>query len=140
MSVQYVADASQKFTDPDVTGEPPAVTVAVNATALPETTVVTGLPPEVAARAITVGTDCAMPLIEPPQGAIKRAARIPSRQRVLICKFNLDILNAGGNEFRLFITHAMEVLVIRPASMKAAQLKLEIGIWKQPGKSSVREA
>jgi hypothetical protein len=107
MSVQYVAEASQKFTAPDVTGEPPAVTVAVNATALPEATVVTALPADVAARAVTVGTACAIPLIEPPQAAIKRAARIPGTQRVLTCRLTLDILKDRAHESNLLIPYAM---------------------------------
>jgi hypothetical protein len=54
MSVQYAAVASQKFTCPVVTKGVPAFTVAVNVTTLPEATVVTTLPPEVAARVVTV--------------------------------------------------------------------------------------
>jgi hypothetical protein len=58
MSVQYADDASQKLTAPDVTAEPDAVTVAVNVTALPDTTEVTALPPEVTRSAVSVGADC----------------------------------------------------------------------------------
>jgi hypothetical protein len=52
MSVQYVTVASQKFTVPFVTAVAPDVTVAVSVTILPESTEVTGPPPEVTASAV----------------------------------------------------------------------------------------
>jgi hypothetical protein len=67
----------------------------------------TALPADVAATVVTVGADCAMPLIEPQLAAIKKVARIPTRQRILACTFTLNVLNAGGNQPDLFITHAL---------------------------------
>jgi hypothetical protein len=48
------AVASQKVTRPGVTGAPAEDTVAVNATAVPEVTVVTGRPPTVTASVVAV--------------------------------------------------------------------------------------
>jgi hypothetical protein len=59
MSVQYVTEASQKFTCPTVTFVEPEVTAAVSVTLLPEGTDVTGLDPEVTARVVVVGTEVA---------------------------------------------------------------------------------
>ena len=56
MSVQYGADASQKFTCPGVTGASPAITVAVSVIALPEVTVFTALPRDVTPSMVVVGT------------------------------------------------------------------------------------
>ena len=55
MSVQMLAEASQKFTWPTVTALAPAFTVAVSATTLPVGTVVTAPAPEVTANVVTVG-------------------------------------------------------------------------------------
>jgi hypothetical protein len=49
-----------------VTGEPPAVTVAVRVTTLPELTVVTALPPEVIARVVVVAAGAAQAGSAPP--------------------------------------------------------------------------
>lgn len=54
MSVQLLAEASQKFTRPGVTAAPPAVTVAVRVTAVCAVTVVTELPPAVTASVVAV--------------------------------------------------------------------------------------
>lgn len=54
MSVQYLAEASQKFTCPVFTLVAPAITVAVSVTTLPEATVVTEPPPELTARVVVV--------------------------------------------------------------------------------------
>ena len=54
MSVQYFAEASQKFTCPLVKAVPDAFTVAVNVITLPEATVVTCVAFEVTARVVTV--------------------------------------------------------------------------------------
>jgi hypothetical protein len=54
MSVQKAADASQKFTCPGVTGIPPAFTVAVSVTTLPDATVVTAAPPDVTESIVVV--------------------------------------------------------------------------------------
>jgi hypothetical protein len=54
--MHHFAVASQKFTCPTVTGAPPAVTVAVNVTAVRDATVVTALPPMVTASEVVVGT------------------------------------------------------------------------------------
>jgi hypothetical protein len=60
MSVQVVADASQKFTCPGLTAVPPAFTCAVSVTALPAATEVTELPPEVMPMVVLVAVfDCA---------------------------------------------------------------------------------
>jgi hypothetical protein len=59
MSVQYVTEASQKFTCPTVTVVEPEVTAAVSVTLLPEVTEVTGLNPEVTDRVVVVGTEVA---------------------------------------------------------------------------------
>jgi hypothetical protein len=54
MSVHDFADASQKLTCPDLTGAPPAVTVALKVTTAPSATVVTGLFAEVNVSAVVV--------------------------------------------------------------------------------------
>src|ERR1017187_1875392 len=54
MSVQYVADASQKFTCPVFTDTPPLTTVAVSVNSIPEETDVTTLPPEVTVNVVDV--------------------------------------------------------------------------------------
>jgi hypothetical protein len=115
MSVQYVAEASQKLTAPDVTVKPLAVTVAVSITGLPETAVVTGLPPEVAASVVSVGTDCDQPREVSQQPAIIRVARITTWQRILACKINLKLLSAAGKVSRFFIRAGISVSPIQPA-------------------------
>lgn len=52
--MQYLAEASQKFTCPVVAKVDPAFTDAVRITTLPTETVVTALPPEVTARDVVV--------------------------------------------------------------------------------------
>jgi hypothetical protein len=59
MSVQLLADASQKFTWPGATEVAPVFTVAVNAITLPEGTVVTAPPPEVTVIVVVVGVGAA---------------------------------------------------------------------------------
>jgi hypothetical protein len=54
MSVQVVADASQKFTCPGVTAVPPAFTCAVSVTAVPAATELTEFPPDVIAMVVLV--------------------------------------------------------------------------------------
>jgi hypothetical protein len=59
MSVQYAADASQKFTCPAVTAVAPATTVAVSVIKLPEATEppdATGTPLELIASVVVVET------------------------------------------------------------------------------------
>jgi hypothetical protein len=53
--VQYKADASQKCTVPAVTGEPPAITVAVRVIMLPIPIDEVGLPDDVTATDVDVG-------------------------------------------------------------------------------------
>jgi hypothetical protein len=66
--VQYIADASQKFTCPVVNGVDPAVTVAVSVTTLPDDTVKTGPLPEVTASVVAVAVlACAVARFEVPQ-------------------------------------------------------------------------
>ena len=52
--VQESTLASQNRTIPGVTAAPPAVTVAVNETIVPEGTVVTALPPDATASVVAV--------------------------------------------------------------------------------------
>ena len=77
MSVQYDADASQKFTCPGVTAALPASTVAANVIGLPEDTVFTVLPPDVTPRVVVVGTPansgCEPSQKKSPIAAIKKA-------------------------------------------------------------------
>jgi glutamate racemase len=54
MSMQYLADTSQKFTCPVVNVVVPAVTEAVSVTTVPEVTVVTGSPATVVASVIAL--------------------------------------------------------------------------------------
>jgi hypothetical protein len=112
MSVQYVAEASQKLTVPEVTAAAPAVTVAVKVTALLEATLVTALPPEVTASVMVVGPDCDQPRIILPLAVIKSVARISTRQLILARKMNLNILNAIGTELRLLIPSVISVSAI----------------------------
>jgi hypothetical protein len=126
MSVQYIAEASQKLTAPELTAKRFAVTVAVSVTALPETAVVTGLPPEVASSVISVGTDCDQASIVSPQEAIKRAARIRTRQRTLGCRINLKLPHPSGMVVRPFIPDAIPISAIRPASEKLVRRNLKI--------------
>jgi hypothetical protein len=76
MSVQYFAEASQKFTRPTVTAAAPTFTEAVSVTTLPDATVVTALPPEVTARVVLVAAGaCAEALLHAP---LIIAARTPT--------------------------------------------------------------
>ena len=84
MSVQYVADASQKFTFSTVTGVPPVVTVAVRVTTLPGATVVTALPPDVTARVVVVGAGAAQARTAPPQRAITETAETHNNRQSLL--------------------------------------------------------
>jgi hypothetical protein len=59
MSVQLLADASQKLTWPTANAVAPAFTVAVNVTTLPTGTVVTTPPPEVTVIVVVVGVGAA---------------------------------------------------------------------------------
>lgn len=111
MSVQYVAEASQKLTVPEVTAALPAVTVAIKVTALPETTLVTALPPEVTDSVMAVGTDCDQPRVIPAPAVFKSIARISTRQIILTCKMNLGILDVTGMKPRLLIPSAISVWV-----------------------------
>lgn len=56
IAVQEAAAASQKFTTPGFTAEPPDWTAAVSVTTLPEFTIDTPLPPEVTVRVVVVVT------------------------------------------------------------------------------------
>jgi hypothetical protein len=69
--VQYVAAASQKFTCPLVTAAAPVFTVAVNVITLPDSTVVTVPPPDVATR-VVVSVDTTKAHSVPPQKIIAR--------------------------------------------------------------------
>jgi hypothetical protein len=51
--------ASQKITTPGITGAPPAVTVAVKETIVPEGTLVTALPPAAMASIVAVAVAAA---------------------------------------------------------------------------------
>ena len=76
ISVQYFAEASQKFTCPVVTGTAPAWTEAVRVITLPEVTVVTVLPPEVSTRDVVVeGFACADATIQGAKIATRHARR-----------------------------------------------------------------
>jgi hypothetical protein len=54
MSVQYAAEASQNFTCPTFNAEPPACTLAVRVTTVPEVTVVAGPLLEVTVSVVAV--------------------------------------------------------------------------------------
>jgi hypothetical protein len=59
MSVQYRAEASQKFTVPGDTGAPTTVTDAVSVTTVPEMTEVTATPWLVTASVVVIGAAAA---------------------------------------------------------------------------------
>jgi hypothetical protein len=52
--VHWLAEASQKFTWPCVSGLVPTITAAVKVTTLPAATVVTALPPEDTVKVVVV--------------------------------------------------------------------------------------
>ena len=84
MSVQYVAVASQNFTCPIVAGVVPAITVAVNVTTLPDSTVVTAPPPDVTARVVVVAAGAAQAGTAPPQRAITETAETHNNRQSLL--------------------------------------------------------
>lgn len=73
MSVQYAVVASQKFNCPGVTGEDPAVTVAVRVTTAPWDTEVTSLPPLVTVIVTVVAE---------PAKAMVLAIKIHTREKI----------------------------------------------------------
>jgi hypothetical protein len=92
MSEQFVAAASQKFTSPAVTAEPPAFTVAVNVTTVPWETELTTAPFEVIAKLVDVDA-AAQPRCAPPQSIVNRAATRNSGLGSLTCAFVGDTVN-----------------------------------------------
>jgi len=73
MSVQDLADESQKFTWPVVSGVVPAVTDAVRVTTLPEFTVVAALPSDVTVRVVLVAVAvCAEDALQAPHSIAPR--------------------------------------------------------------------
>ena len=88
MSVQWAAEASQKFTWPAVTAAAPALTVAVNVTSLPAFTVAPGAmtaPPEVMVRVVVVATEAARAEDPAPQMAKTTAENTPAKRCLLTC-------------------------------------------------------
>jgi hypothetical protein len=83
MSVQYVAEASQKLTCPVFTLVEPAITVAVSVTTVPEATVVTEPPPELMARVVVVAPLPAQACDAPASKNIKNAKKTDSRKKTL---------------------------------------------------------
>src|SRR4051794_10646535 len=85
MSVQRVAEASQKYTCPGVTGAPPEVTAAVSVTTVPDATELTGVLPEVTVSVVVVAVlvaalaDCADP--QSPSANARDDTIIPQRIR-----------------------------------------------------------
>jgi hypothetical protein len=71
--VQVVAEPSQKFTCPRVTGEPPTVTATLRVTTAGETTVDTTLPPDVIVSVVFVGAGVAKALPGVQQSRIRKA-------------------------------------------------------------------
>ena len=93
--MQYLAEASQKFTWPGVTAVVPALTVAVSTTTLPEVTVVTALSPEVTARAVVVvALACAEPTLQAPQRVSAKMPRAAATPRI----FNVQVRKRGKKE------------------------------------------
>jgi hypothetical protein len=84
MSVQYVAAASQKLTSPAVTAVPPAATVAVNVTTVPDGTVLTVAPFDEIATVVVVAVK-AQVCCEPPQRNADKAAARHNRLGILTC-------------------------------------------------------
>ena len=83
MSVQYVAVASQKLTCPTEIAEAPAFAAAVGVTTVPETTVVTALPPEVIVSVVVVAAGVAENSGKAKQENVTRAAEINNGKGIL---------------------------------------------------------
>jgi hypothetical protein len=96
MSVQYATEASQKETWPTVTGFPPAVTVAVSDTTLPDATEPPDgnvVPPEVSASVVVVDAGNAQAGRAPPQKTIIISAEMCNdRPNRFIFRVNLQLL------------------------------------------------
>ena len=86
--MQYTGDASQKLTSPEVSAEPSDVTVAVKVTAVPDPTVVTPLPPDVAASMVTVGIEDDHAAKQPPE-ASRKIAKMGIRRCMIECLINV---------------------------------------------------
>jgi hypothetical protein len=104
MSVQCAAVASQKVTDPPVTGVEPETTVAVRVTTLPEATEETGAPLEVTVSVVVVAPGAAHAGSAAISSAHRRArneAGPTERRRVVDWRGEEDNANCRDTEARL---------------------------------------
>src|ERR1039457_3906845 len=83
MSVQYVTVASQKLTCPTEIAEAPEFAAAVSVTTVPETTVVTALPPEVIVSVVVVAAGVPENSGKATQKNVTRAAEVNNGRGIL---------------------------------------------------------
>ena len=117
MSVQYVAEPSQKFTWPGAIGTAPAFTVAVTVIRVPEATELTTVVPEVTASVVVVAVFCAIAVKAGPQSA-KANARCnhPRNARGTECFDIFGMKRRGRTLTAGERTMAELTLNVRPAS------------------------
>jgi hypothetical protein len=96
MSVQLLAEASQKFTWPTVTAAVPAFTVAVRVTTVPAATVVTAPVPEVTASVVAVGGAAAETVWHVALTAAMSARYRNARAHFVGCRRNDRCLGQGS--------------------------------------------